>query len=335
MSTEPVRSQHSLQASVVISTYNRADALRETLAAFADQDLGPDAFEVIVVDDGSSDHSQQVIQSTRTPYELRSVRHETNRGVSAGRNSGMRIARGRFLILVSDDVLVPRTFIRQHIETLEQAPGSWVVGGFRQLDSLEETAFGRYLGDLERSFEAGRKSRQLGPHLWEMSWPTARNLSLPAADVERIGLFDERFRTCCEDQDLAERARVNGVRFIYNDSIDCLHNDQAGDLRRYCSFQRRGARDTVLLCQKYPALHGQSPLVNANGPVVRQDGVRLATKKIVKRILSTPPIPAAVERALLVAERFGAPERLLRRGYTAAIGLAIFKGWREGLQAQR
>ena len=197
-------------ASVVISTHNRAGALAATLDALGDQDVPPTDYEVLVVDDGSSDRTWQLLSATSTPYRLRTFRLPFNQGVSAGRNAGLRAAEGRYVVMISDDLIVPREFIRTHIATLERFPDAWVVGGFRQLGSLSETPFGRFLDRLERDFKQLRLGRRLEPGLYEMTVPTARNLSMPRTDLKRVGLFDERFRVTCEDQDLAQRAR--GVR---------------------------------------------------------------------------------------------------------------------------
>jgi GT2 family glycosyltransferase len=217
---------------------------------------------------------------------------------------------------------------------LERMPGCWVVGAFRQRDSLTDTPFGRYLDELEREFERARTSHQIAPGLWEMAWPTARNLSLPRADIERIGLFDERFRTTCEDQDLAQRARRLGIRFVYATEIDCVHNDQTADLGRYCNFQERGARDTVALCEKSPELHGGADIIRVNGPISRADGIPLTLKKLAKSVLARPATSRALNRAIAGAERVRLREPLLRRAYRLAISLAIFRGWRAGLAAR-
>ena len=333
--SKPARSeQHDPLVSVVISTFNRADALLETLTAFEEQNIGHDDYELIVVDDGSTDQTWTLLQDMSTPYPLRIVRHTRNRGVSAGRNTGIRLARGHNLVFVSDDMLVPPDFLRRHVETLDRMHGHWVVGAFRQRDSLTDTPFGRYLDELEREFEQARISRQIAPGLFEMAWPTARNLSLPRADLERVGLFDERFWTCCEDQDLAERARRAGIRFVYSTEIDCVHNDQAADLERYCSFQERGARDTVALCAKFPDLFGSSEMISVNGPISRADGLRLASKKLAKLILARPAPSGGVNHVIVCAEQLSAPDVLLRRAYRLAISLAIFRGWRAGIAAQ-
>jgi glycosyltransferase involved in cell wall biosynthesis len=318
-------------ASVVISTYNRADALEPTLKALADQDVDASEYEVLVVDDGSTDATQDVLQSLEMPYRLRLFRLEQNSGVSAGRNVGLRNAEGRWIIMLSDDLIVPANFISTHAATLERFPGTWVVGGFTQLDDLTATPFGRFLDKLESSFEVARTGRQLEEHVYEMRMPTARNLSLPRSDLDRIGLFDEQFRVTCEDQDLAKRAGDVGVTFIYTDAVECVHNDQAADLRRYGRFQQRGARDTVRLVRKYPELHGNAPIVHVNGPIRRSDAPATIAKKLVKRLLGNERGIAVTEAAVRLAEGARLPDSVLAVAYRFVISLYTFSGWREGL----
>lgn len=320
-----------MQASIVISTYNRAEALLPTLEALARQDIPADDYEVLVVDDGSTDATPDVLDAAAFPYALRRHRLSVNRGVSAGRNVGLRHARGRNVIMISDDLIVPDNFIRSHVETLARFPGTWVVGSFTQLASLAETPFGRFLDELEQGFQRARLGERISDDIYELRAPTARNLSLPRADLDRVGMFDERFRVTCEDQDLAERASEQGIRFIYNASIECIHNDQAADLRRYCRFQQLGARDTVRLCDKYPDIHGNAQLVRANRYVTPGDGIPLASRKLAKLVLATRPGVRAIEWLIRRVELWRLPSAGLRRSYRLLIGLYTFRGVREGL----
>jgi GT2 family glycosyltransferase len=321
-------------ASIVISTYNRAEALPATLAALAVQDIPPERYEVLVVDDGSTDRTNVVLEAATTPYRLRLFREPVNRGVSAGRNIGLRAAGGRYLIMISDDLLVPPDFIRVHAETHRRFGNAWVVGGFRQLDDLTVTPFGRYLDRLEQSFEGARTGALLEDDLYEMSVPTARNLSLPREHLESIGVFDEQFRVTCEDQDLAERAKLHGVRFIYNGALECIHNDMAADLARYCRFQERGARDTVRFCGKYPEIHGDAAVLRLNEHIGRGDGVPLTARKLLKSLLSLPSVTRGLEAAIATAERRGLPDVVLFRAYSLLIGAYTFRGIRGGLREQ-
>ena len=319
-------------ASVIISTYNRCEALIETLKALSRQGVARESYEVVVVDDGSTDGTWEAVKALTLPCAIRIFRHPTNQGVSAGRNLAIQNARGQYLILLSDDLIVPEDFIAIHIKTLKRFPGHWIVGGFRQLPSLRGSPFGRYLDDLEERFTEARKVKVIDRNIWEMNWPTARNLSLAREDLDRTGLFDEKFRVTCEDQDLAHRARQVGIGFLYNEEITCLHNDQAGDLARYCRFQRRGAHDTVRLCAKHADVHGGSPLISANGYLTPGESPILWVKKLAKRCLSTGAGMAVLLRVVALCERARMPERALRRLYRLLIGLSIFRGWRDGLK---
>lgn len=320
------------QVSVIITTYDRQEALAKTLRALGDQTLSPEAYEILVVDNGCSDGTTAFLNDLRMRCGFKVFHEERNIGISAARNVALRSARGKCVVMVSDDLIVPREFLQQHIVTLKRFTGFWVVGGFQQLPSLTDTPFGRYLDGLERRFEDGRKTNRLAEDIWEMSYPTARNLSLPREDLERIGLFDEQFHNSCEDQDLAERAKREGIRFLYNAGITCLHNDQAGELKRYCEAQRRGARDTVLFCAKYPTIHGEAEIAKVNGYLSVHQALGLTLKKLLKSLVAWKPITGLIERCVKVAEGLRPPEALLHRCYRLLIGVYIFRGWREGLK---
>ena len=236
------------------------------------------------------------------------------------------------MILLSDDLIVGRNFITTHVRTLERFDNAWIVGGFRQLEDLQATPFGRYLSVLERHFEQARMASQIEDSIWEMHIPTARNLSLRRADLDRTGLFDEQFRVTCENQDLAQRARGLGIRFLYAGEIKCVHNDHAADLRRYCRFQQQGAIDGVRLYRKYPDLHGGAPIVELNGPISRNDRPPVMAKKLVKLALARPTAITVLERVVRIAESASVGDRVLFRAYAGLIGIRIFRGWRAGLR---
>jgi GT2 family glycosyltransferase len=323
-----------IDASVIISTFNRADALPPTLEALGRQDISPDRYEVIVVNDGSTDNTPATLERAQTPYRLRTIHFDQNRGVSAGRNAGMQAAEGRLLILLSDDMIVSENFVSAHLSLHDRFPDAWIVGGFSQLGDLTATPFGRFLDGLERRFDAARLAKRIEEHVWEMTVPTARNLSLPRSDLERAGLFDEQFRVTCEDQDWAQRARAAGIRYLYSDEINCIHNDAAADLARYCRFQERGAMDTVRLVRKHPEIHGGAPIVAVNGPIQRADPLGANAEKALKTVLARRPVTALIARAVAVLERVRAPDRILFWLYGILISLATFRGWREGLRQE-
>jgi glycosyltransferase involved in cell wall biosynthesis len=92
--------------SVIIPTYNRACFLKRTIKSVLDQDYP--AKEVVVVDDGSTDETKHEIAPWARAREVVWVRHESNQGEGAGRNTGASRSRGEYLVFLdSDDYLLP------------------------------------------------------------------------------------------------------------------------------------------------------------------------------------------------------------------------------------
>src|SRR5687768_10205396 len=90
--------------SVVVSSFQRAAKLERLLRALEAQDIAV-PFEVVIVDNGSTDDTWETLQRWRdtTPLVLRPVRIEVNRGPSGGRNAGWREARGALVAFTDDD----------------------------------------------------------------------------------------------------------------------------------------------------------------------------------------------------------------------------------------
>jgi glycosyltransferase involved in cell wall biosynthesis len=106
--------------SVVITSYNRARIVRRCLDSCLTQDWSD--FEVIVVDDGSSDHTVARLEEYSDP-RLRVIAHERNRGINPARFTGASAARGEWVVVVdSDDELLPGALrrLRELIETLPE-----------------------------------------------------------------------------------------------------------------------------------------------------------------------------------------------------------------------
>jgi len=87
--------QTGLLASIIITTYNRRDALIETLIALGHQTVAPHLYEIIVIDDGSPDRTSEVASLVDLPCHLKVLHQPRNLGISAGRNLGICSARGR------------------------------------------------------------------------------------------------------------------------------------------------------------------------------------------------------------------------------------------------
>jgi glycosyltransferase involved in cell wall biosynthesis/GT2 family glycosyltransferase len=320
-----------MDATIIIPTFNRWDALQETLEALARVDYLASSWEVIVIDDGSNDETGQSIRKwiEDAAINVRCLR-QTNAGPAAARNRGAIEARGDALIFIDNDILVKPDFVRAHVDALAAHPGCWVMGRVVHSAELRRTPFGRYRDAVWEAFHDARSSDAIA----ETTGMTAANVSMPAVDFHKLGGFDEDFTIAsCEDCELGIRARQAGIRVLYHPGIVALHNDWAVALDRFCERQRLYSISDVLLSRKYGSASPHASLVEQNAPLrLKTDKLGLIVKKAIKRALATPPGSALARIACSLAERMAPDTRLSRRAYDVVVGIAIFKGVREGLR---
>ena len=97
--------------SVVIPTRDRRDLLQQCLEHLADQSLNASDYEVIVVDDGSHSSCTESVSGSNVRYLS-----QPPSGPATARNRGARAATGGTVVLLGDDILVPRDFLEKHLQ---------------------------------------------------------------------------------------------------------------------------------------------------------------------------------------------------------------------------
>lgn len=112
--------QRNLNCSVVIRTLNEADRLRLTLTSLACQSR---IAEVVVVNDGSQDHTADVIAGFQGRFPLKQIHHQSPHGRSAASNAGAAVASGDIIILLDGDTVAHSDLVKTHIEAHERQPG--------------------------------------------------------------------------------------------------------------------------------------------------------------------------------------------------------------------
>ena len=192
--------------SVVIPTYNRLPILQKCLRALENQQLASpvDNFEVVLVDDGSSDATVDWIQAHAA--ELPHVRliQQEHGGPAEGRNRGVREARGDVIVFIDSDLVVLPDFLLCHGRALER---QWQRSGNRLCFT-----YGAVINTA--NFDDPTSE----PHkLRDLSWAyfATGNVAIARTVLEQVGLFDTAFRLYgWEDLELGERLRRLGVSLI-------------------------------------------------------------------------------------------------------------------------
>jgi len=199
--------------SVVVATYNREDTLKVTLDCLGRQTLARDKYEVIVVDDGSPDHTEQMVREymQTATFDLQYLRHE-NHGPGYTENRGIRQAKGPWVLLMADDIHAVPEMLEAHFRSHEQNPEPHiaVAGKVLQSPDLPKTFF---LGvfDLFRysAFESLEEFSYI--NFW------ACNISFKRDFMLQHGMFIERPGAAHEDPEVGWRLyRNGGLRILYN-----------------------------------------------------------------------------------------------------------------------
>lgn len=320
----------NLNASVVVPCFNNALLLAKGLPALARQTVPTGDFEVIVVDDGSTDGTAALVASLGLPESFRYVRQE-NRGAAAARNRGASEARGQILVFLDSDVIPDAALLQEHLESHRCYDRALVVGQTRALPAEGLGEFYKVLGDTVFSFDQGNEEKQV-----TFQQVLSRNLSLRRESFFEIGGFDRDFpRSGFEDVEFAYRAARLSFSLVYNPRASGAHH-HTGTLREVgrhmCNYQTSAA----LLMKKHPEIRGQILHLRDKEPIRwRHDNLGLIMRKLMRQTLSLRPSVWLMERAISVFERWYPSPSLLRLMYWQVLGSYLFSGFREGLRRHR
>jgi glycosyltransferase involved in cell wall biosynthesis len=116
------------RVSVIIPARDRRDELRLSLLSFYRQTADRGSFEVIVVDDASSDGTAEMIASLRPPFELRHVRLDQRGFCTGAKNAGLQVARGEIVIFSDSDHVAPPNLVDGHAALHAEGPERTVTG---------------------------------------------------------------------------------------------------------------------------------------------------------------------------------------------------------------
>ena len=123
--------------SVVIPTYERAERVARLVALLEQQTLPPDAFEVIVVDDGSKVDPRSRLQAIRRRFHL-VLGRQTNQGAAAARHRGIELARAPIVLCLDDDMIPSPELLAEHLAVHDATPRAVVVGCVRSGQAVRD-----------------------------------------------------------------------------------------------------------------------------------------------------------------------------------------------------
>ncbi|MBV9028032.1 MAG: glycosyltransferase family 2 protein [Candidatus Eremiobacteraeota bacterium] len=244
-----------IEATVQLCTYNRAALLERVLEACFDQLLEPERYEVVLVNDGSTDSTAATIERARAHAPcLFTVVHQENGGLSNARNAGIAHANGRRIIFIDDDVLPLPNFVGEHLRAGMRRPEAIVRGGAIDVEDFD---------NLPTPVWSIRNYS--GNYFW------TTNVSVPLATIRAIGGFDESFAEYgWEDIDVGLRLRARRVPAVFHPAALVYHYKpprRVRDVERMVAQARAQARTAVRLIGLHP--HWRAYLATGINPAQR------------------------------------------------------------------
>jgi glycosyltransferase involved in cell wall biosynthesis len=229
-----------VDVSVVIPTYNRSALLRHCLSAYADQTYPRDRFELVVVDDCSSDDTAAVVEEfkEKTQMTIKYVRNERRIHITRTRNVGIWTASGRIVIQTDSDFIPTPQFIEAHMEA-HREPGVMCTGPAINISSLDQLFVKRP--------SASDMCRHPLPGF---------NGSVSREVLVSVGGYDEDLcEYGWEDLELATKLRVKGIRSARSSKAAGYHvrrQFSMDDLPAVRAREEARARMAIVYARKWP-----------------------------------------------------------------------------------
>ncbi len=192
--------------SVVIPTFNRLPILIKCLNALENQILNDKIknFEIVVVDDGSTDGTCDWIKNNIETFPHLSFFEQSHGGAAKGRNFGVEKSKGDLIVFIDSDLVVDRYFLLNHIQTLQKA--------WKKLGNKKCFTYGSVINTSNFNYPSSEPFK-----LQDLSWAyfATGNVAIDKKVLEISGLFDTSFKLYgWEDLELGERLRNMGVKLI-------------------------------------------------------------------------------------------------------------------------
>jgi glycosyltransferase involved in cell wall biosynthesis len=231
----------SIKISIQICSYNRKALLKRCLEALFKVDFPPEDYELVLIDDGSTDGTSDMVKELAHECQVKCLRQEKNAGLSKARNLGIRNAEGEVVLFIDDDTFADANLLKEHWAAHQADQRSVVNGWVNHIDNLDKELIPKFkIADISTSF------------FWTSNVSVRRRFLLEA------GLFDEDFTEYgWEDLELGHRLKDLGLvkKFIPKAIVYHYKTRWKGtDLPRLCRQAQSCGRSAVIYLRKRPFL---------------------------------------------------------------------------------
>jgi len=236
---------NKMEVSIIIPTYNHKEILREALEFLFNQSYPKENYEIVIVDDGSTDGTEKMINSLSPPCRLVYL-HQDRKGPAIARNLGIKNARGKIIVFIDSDIFSSPDFINEHVKFHRRFGDVVVSGPTVRTDKLKDV-----FSDIKR-----RKFRE--SLAWSGPSLITSNLSVKKEFLLKVGGFDGEFVGMgWHDWELGLRLKKLGLEVKRNVEAIVYHykrKRRLSDIPFLCEKRRGQGINAVLYYKKHPSL---------------------------------------------------------------------------------
>jgi glycosyltransferase involved in cell wall biosynthesis len=281
-----------------------------------------DDFEVIVVDDCSTDDTNMNYESIEYTYRYRYVRHAKNKSAAAARNTGIEIAKGEVLLFLDDDMLAEPELLNEHLAIHDRIDSAAVMGNINIPMGMKVDGFAKYLS--KRGVQKLEKDQAMPFYYW-----CSGNASVKKSTLLQVGSFDESIVVYGgEDLELAYRlSSVDSIVFVYASKAVSYHLCYQSLSHTTERMYTYGKKSLAYILQKHPSL---KKVVKADllDPIdMKKDSIPLLGLKVLYRVCNNELLYTFALRIALLLDA-GSPALL----YNYIIAYNYLRGLRKHLE---
>lgn len=239
---------NSPEVSLVVPTHNRSELLEKLLRALLQQTIPPEDFEIVVVADGCTDNTPEIVDLFRQNLQVHLI-EQPAQGQASARNIGASKSNGKLLVFLDDDIEPKPQFLEAHIRAHSENKRRVVIGYY---PPLLKTQTGYLRTELRSWWESTFQKMRHPGHRFTYSDFVSGNFSISAKIFNEVGGFDPIYR-CHEDYELGFRLLRAGVEFTHSVEAAGYHHERSDIHRAFKRKYDEGVAD-VQLGMQHPSL---------------------------------------------------------------------------------
>lgn len=216
------------EISVIICTYNREKFLPKALASLTEQTVGPNVYEIVIVNNNSTDNTEQISKEFIATHPELNIKYvvETQKGLSSARNRGIIESSSELIAFIDDDAEVEKNYLETAINFFNEHPTVSAMGG--KVIPIYETGkepewLSLPLWGLVTKVDWGNKTRRYPPS----KYPAGCSMVFQKTVFDKVGMFNTNLHLRSDDKYIFRQLEKFNKDFLYFPKLVVRHNIDA------------------------------------------------------------------------------------------------------------